>query len=292
MTILIAVFGLFHPHVLTVRQATASPVRIVAPMQKELRSMEAMEIRTAVTLEGDFLLAVPGRIERRYQGRLAVHQQGSELVPVLEADLESAVAAVVAAEMPGSFHVEARKAQAIAARSWYVASRKRHGDYDFCDTTHCQVFKEPASARYPEIVVRYNGEVLATLYAASCGGSTMSAAEAGMNSGEYPYFRVSCEEHAEAWVRRFHGEEAAAVRRQPHAESIRVALGRALGWDALPGNNYLLVEQGKDVLLRGKGRGHGLGLCQQGAGQMARQGATAARIIEHYYPNTQLSGMR
>ncbi len=290
MTILIAVFGLFHPQLLTVRPATASPVRVVEPAAKELRA--TAELRTGMKIEGDFVLAVPGKIERRFQGRLDVRQGKGELIAVLEADLERAVAAVVAAEMPASFAEEARKAQAIVARSWYIASRGRHGDFDFCDTTHCQVFKEPATAAYPPLAIRYRGEAFAPLYSASCGGETKTEADTGMNPDAYPYFRVACAEHAEAWERRFHGDDAAAIQRQPHSERVRLALGRALGWDALPSNNYIVAVQSDEIVVKGKGRGHGLGLCQQGADAMARQGAMAARIIEHFYPNTRISGMR
>lgn len=292
MTILIAVFTLFHPQLLTVRPATASVVHISWPETKQLRGRETMEIRSATKLEGDFVLAVPGRIERRFQGRLDVRQAKGELIAVLEAKLEPAVAAVVAAEMPGSFALEARRAQAIVARSWYAASRGRHGDYDFCDTTHCQVFKESSTVGYATLVLRYRGETLAALYSASCGGETMRAEDIGLNADGYPYFRVACTEHTEPWERSFVGADAKAIRLQPHAESVRLALGRALGWDALPGNNYKMTEQGDALLLKGKGRGHGLGLCQQGAQQMAGQGATAGQIVAHYYPNTTIGGMR
>jgi stage II sporulation protein D len=40
------------------------------------------------------------------------------------------------------------------------------------------------------------------------------------------------------------------------------------------------------ALIAGRGYGHGVGLCQNGADAMARQGATAARILRHYYPGS------
>lgn len=42
------------------------------------------------------------------------------------------------------------------------------------------------------------------------------------------------------------------------------------------------------VFENGKGYGHGMGLCQVGAGGMARQGFTGPQIIEHYYPGCEL----
>ncbi len=292
MTLLIAVFGLFHPQVLTVRPATQTPVRIESPRRGELRAREHIEIRTDTKLEGDFILAVPGRIERRFQGSLDVRKKDNDLVAVLSVNLEAAVAAVVAAEMPASYPLEARKAQAIATRSWYAASRGRHRDYDFCDTTHCQVFKEAAAAEAWTLVLHYRGQLFAPLYSASCGGSTMSAEEVGMSSEPYPYFRVDCEEHAPEWERRFAGKDADAIESRPHSETVRLSLCRALGWDALPGNNYIATRRQNEIMLRGRGRGHGLGLCQQGAAAMALRGADAAKIISRYYPNTTLRAMR
>ena len=292
MILLIAVFGLFHPQVLTVRPASQSPVRITSPRKSELRGRDSIEIRTDAKLEGDFILAVPGRFERRYQGILHIRKKETELSAVLKVKLESAVAAVVAAEMPASFPLEARKAQAIISRAWYVASRGRHGDYDFCDTTHCQVFKESAPAIAGSLVVHYKGEPFPPLYSASCGGVTMSASDAGMSGDSYPYFKVACEEHAPEWERRFAGKDADSIEQRPHAESIRISLCRSLGWDALPGNNYTITRSPNEIVLRGRGRGHGLGLCQQGAAAMAMRGADAAQIVAHYYPNTTLGAMR
>ena len=41
---------------------------------------------------------------------------------------------------------------------------------------------------------------------------------------------------------------------------------------------------GKDVIVEGRGFGHGVGMCQFGAEGMARQGASASDILLHYYP--------
>ena len=45
-------------------------------------------------------------------------------------------------------------------------------------------------------------------------------------------------------------------------------------------------------VFRGAGWGHGVGLCQVGAQGMARQGASFARILSHYYRGTDLRNLR
>lgn len=44
----------------------------------------------------------------------------------------------------------------------------------------------------------------------------------------------------------------------------------------------------QDFLLRGRGWGHGVGLCQIGAAVMADQGFTYTQILAHYFPGSQL----
>ena len=47
-------------------------------------------------------------------------------------------------------------------------------------------------------------------------------------------------------------------------------------------------SQPDDFILRGKGWGHGVGLCQIGAAVMADKGYDYKQILAHYYPGTQL----
>ena len=42
-------------------------------------------------------------------------------------------------------------------------------------------------------------------------------------------------------------------------------------------------------ILRGHGWGHGVGLCQIGAAEMAMEGFTYQQILAHYYPSSVLS---
>ena len=42
------------------------------------------------------------------------------------------------------------------------------------------------------------------------------------------------------------------------------------------------------MIARGGGNGHGVGMCQMGALEMARRGFSAEHILTHYYPGTDL----
>ena len=271
-----------------------------------VRSRNDAFVATNVALAGatrgasDFLLSVPGRLARQYHGRLDVECRTGELVAVVEMDLETAVASAVAAESVPGASLEALKAQAVATRSYYLASRLRHGQIDFCDTTHCQFLREPpsprslaaqAAAATRGLVLFYEGVPLPALFTGSCGGRTRTLAEVGLASAPYPYFSVACNyclQHSPHWQARLEAAEAAAL--ASHSEAGRLRLGRILGWDVVPGNNFELQPRGDEVLVEGRGKGHGIGLCQLGAAWMARQRHGFQEILAFYYPNTLVAG--
>jgi stage II sporulation protein D len=45
---------------------------------------------------------------------------------------------------------------------------------------------------------------------------------------------------------------------------------------------------GEEVLLHGRGFGHGVGLCQEGAMNMAKRGYNFDQILGYYYPQMKL----
>jgi peptidoglycan hydrolase-like amidase len=142
------------------------------------------------------ILRVPGRIERRYRGRVELLREGGEIIPVVTMDVETAVASIAAAESPPGAGLESLKAQAVVARSYLLATHGRHPHSDFCDTTHCQFLREPPPTGSPAwraaqttagLVLRYEGRTFAALYSADCGGETRA-----LESGGYPYFAMAC----------------------------------------------------------------------------------------------------
>lgn len=75
-------------------------------------------------------------------------------------------------------------------------------------------------------------------------------------------------------------------------------LRRALGADKLPSSAIeATVPRAGDKLasslrFEGRGRGHGVGLCQRAASDCAKAGWTAERILAHYYPGAKLVDWR
>ena len=209
-TVKIGVFGLFHPVELEVRPVRGSVLLVESDRQKRvLEGAAALRLKSEARVTGRdgsdarFVLSVPGKIERQYRGKLEVRESNGHLTAIVEMDLETAVASIVAAESPGS-PMEARKAQAVVARSFLVAARGRHTGFDFCDTTHCQFLRgvpavgtgaQRVQAATRGMVVKYEGSVVPALYSANCGGHTRTLEEAGWRVAGYPFFGVECPVH-------------------------------------------------------------------------------------------------
>ena len=319
----IGVFGLFHPGELTVSSTTGSAVILHAGAQTitldassspytarikaagtgtVLEAGESSVNSRNITLTSrngapvDFVLSIPGKITRHYRGRLEISIVSGILVPVLVLDLESAVASVVAAEsLPGT-PIEALKAQAVATRSYFVAGKGRHQDFDFCDTTHCQFLRGVPERESPAfkaavatrgLVITFESHIFAAMYTRSCSGHTRTPREVGLPVTSYPYFSVECpfcRQRSVHWESRISAQDASGLRVSD--ENARLDTDRRLGWNTVQSDDFTMRREGKEVVLAGVGQGHAIGLCQAGAKAMAEQGSDFRHILAHYYPNT------
>jgi stage II sporulation protein D len=246
----------------------------------------------------EFILSVPGKISRHYFGTLTIAPKAGELEVIVTMDLETAVASVVQAETDPRTPMEAVKAQAVVTRSYFVAAKYRHQGFDFCDLAHCQVLRglpapgspaERATQETRGLVLPYEGKPFAAMFTRSCGGRTRTPAEDGLPSNGYPYFSVVCDycrKHPFRWTRTVSAEDAELLLSK--GENGRLELCRRLGWNAVSSNDFVASKDGAGVVLKGRGQGHGIGLCQRGAEAMAAGGANYRAILLHYFPNTSI----
>jgi len=127
-------------------------------------------------------LVLPNGSTREYRGKLRSTKPTAttrDTVNVLS--MEKYIRGVVAREMPASWHAEALKAQAVAARTFgarYLGS-SRH--YDICDTTSCQVYggvadetkaTNQAVKATKKQILTYGGAPALTQFSSSSGGYT------------------------------------------------------------------------------------------------------------------------
>ena len=128
-------------------------------------------------------LALDGRL---YRGKLELVPQAGFLRVVNVVALESYLQGVVAGEMPYSWPAEALKAQAVAARSYALASLVKGKPFDLYSDVRSQVYlgvagEKPSTTKAVTDttgqVVLYGGKVATTYYFSTSGGKTASAAD-------------------------------------------------------------------------------------------------------------------
>jgi stage II sporulation protein D len=69
-------------------------------------------------------------------------------------------------------------------------------------------------------------------------------------------------------------------------------LRSAIGPNIIRSTNFTLRIEKQDVVFEGFGWGHGVGLCQWGAYFMAKAGHNYKKILEYYYPQTNVKTTR
>ena len=129
---------------------------------------------------------------RSYAGRILLHATGEQLLLVNEVSLEDYLKGVLPGEVPGSWPIEALKAQAVAARSyavWRVSETRRAGAsaFDLDDSVSSQVYQglaahaersDQAVDACAHEVLSFNGKIAQCFFHSNSGGHTAGSDEA------------------------------------------------------------------------------------------------------------------
>src|SRR6266508_3964091 len=127
--------------------------------------------------------AAPIQLKHQYRGSIQVDVTSGKLRAVNMVGLEQYLYGVVPSEMPYTWAPEALKAQAVAARSYALATRKS-GAFDLYPDTRSQVYlglehEKPSTNAAVDAtagkVVLYEGQVAKTFFFSTSGGRTASA---------------------------------------------------------------------------------------------------------------------
>ncbi|MBE6708172.1 MAG: SpoIID/LytB domain-containing protein [Ruminococcaceae bacterium] len=135
-----------------------------------------------------------------YEGAFMYKSSGSLITVINMIGLETYIEGVLPYEISSSWHIEAQKAFAIAARSYAVGNLKKHYTsygFDLCCTTNCQVYRgaggvndkvrSAVAATAGEVLVsKQSGKVATLYYSSSTGGCTVSAEDCWGGTGA-PY---------------------------------------------------------------------------------------------------------
>ena len=262
-----------------------------------------------------------------YRGSVQLLARGDRVRVVNVLPLDDYLRGVVPAEMHASWPIEALKAQAIAARTYTLASLDPRADWDICATIDCQVYlgrdaEDPRADRAVAdtrgLVLTYAGGFARTYYHADSGGTVASSLEVWGTRAPYliAIRDVPASSPHRSWRIRMDaaavGRSAAAagasvgevtrVRVLATSESGRVTSVEVVGTagatvlsgfqlaDALRGWGLKSTRfrMVGDLVAEGDGWGHGVGMSQYGARALAASGYAYWQILAFYYPGTAL----
>jgi len=173
-------------------------------------------------------------------------------------------------------------------------------------------------------VLTWGRAPIAAYFSASCGGRSESAEVAfHLAVGSTPYLRGGDgDEDEHEWTRsiplaaitaalrgagrmraEIEGLRVSSRTQSGRARTLQIAtaagpkalaaveLRQLIGYRELPSLLFDVEVEGTTAVFRGKGSGHGVGLCQWGARGRALQGEGYKEILAHYYPGADLQRM-
>lgn len=173
---------------LTGKHVIGPGLRVKAKGAKKRVALEA----PLVFLPGD----EPLRFGRRYRGTIQVDRVGRRLRAINVVRLEQYLYGVVPAEVPDDWPAEVLKAQAVAARSYALATRKTGGAFDLFPDVRSQVYRgvdeeeDPTNDAVDETagqVLTYAGRLVTAYFHSTSGGRTASVEHVWPGSKPTPY---------------------------------------------------------------------------------------------------------
>ncbi|MGN7478128.1 stage II sporulation protein D [Solibacillus silvestris] len=233
---------------------------------------------------------------------------------------------VLAGEMPASFHVEALKAQAIAART-YVLKQTNFGKKPILTTTAHQVYNDKnlreqkwqtafaeneqklteAVQQTANQILTYNDQLITAMFHAASFQQTESAENYSGNPIPY-LIATSSPEQLNSEQTHYTYEQLNKKLQQKftkaqlqnaklhhndssRVEQITIHKKRWSGRDFrtllnLRSTYFTWQHTATGITITTYGYGHGVGMSQYGANTMAQNGSTAEQILAHYYPST------
>lgn len=267
-------------------------------------------------------------VYRNYSGGLECFPDLGSLLLINTLNIEDYVAGVVKAEGGSGKNEEYFKTQAVIARTYSYKYFGKHisDGYNLCDDTHCQVFNGitsdaliNASVKHTsgQVAVTSDSSLIISAFHSNCGGETSPSEYVWLSAHPYlvkvvdPYCvtsknstwqkTVSLNEWAEMLSHNGYKEPADSAKQFLFRQRIRV-MDYVTGQFKIPFSKirielglrsswFSVSEKGDSLLLSGKGYGHGVGLCQEGAMVMASAGKKFEEILKFYYPGVSVVGI-
>ncbi|WP_373542014.1 SpoIID/LytB domain-containing protein [Chamaesiphon sp.] len=260
---------------------------------------------------------------RWYRGAIQVVSTRKQLLAINHVNLEQYLYSVLGAEMSATFPAEALKAQAVAARTYAIYRRKstRQKLFDVDSTQTSQVYQgisseaDTTQAAVNETlgqILTYGGKPILAAFHAASGGHTENVED--IWSSRLPYLRgvpdYDLDTPGSEWSQTFTLAQLAQSLKVSGLKTIAPdrttqfgsVVSLKVGGDTtqiftgtqvrtalkLRSLRFTIVPTPAGFAFNGRGYGHGLGMSQWGAYNLAQQGMKYANILTHYYQGVEI----
>ncbi len=261
--------------------------------------------------------------DRWYRGKVQILPVDQKLVAINHVDLEQYLYSVLGAEMSTNFPAEALKAQAVAARTYALYRRQSSSKklFDVDSTQASQVYRGLSSeanttqaavnATLGQIMLYQGKPILAAFHAAS-GGHTENVEDIWSSQLSYlrgvPDYDLGTPGYE--WTKTFSNTELSQSLKINQVKSIApdkttqfgsVVSLKVIGDTSqtftgsqirtalkLRSLRFTITPTPDGVTFTGRGYGHGLGMSQWGAYNLANKGMKYTNILSHYYQGVDL----
>ena len=262
-----------------------------------------------------------GNKQRTYEGDLEVKLlKSGSLLLINHVEFETYIAGVVQNEIYGH-HPDIFRIQSIISRTWALRNINKHqaDGYNFCDQVHCQAYLNRcmrpdimmgAIQSSGETLVDSAGALIETPFHSNSGGETANSEDVWRTA--LPYLR-SVEDTFSFGMRQSEWVKSVSIDRwlnyfrnthkidtqdsaildtllhfsQEHRKVrlLGIPLTRIrVDWQLKSTFFSISVDSTtQNIILHGRGYGHGVGLSQEGAIRMVELGIPYDSILHHYY---------
>ncbi len=298
--------------------------------KKEYKSLKSISVNGKKKSVISLNLIKPKQKARKYKGDLDISVKQNSLKLINKPPFNEYLAGVVEAESGTKSESEYYKTQAIICRTYALQKWEKHkkDGFNLCDRVHCQVYKglqtenrlirKSVKKTKHLVILDKDNRLIEALFSANCGGQTNNSEMVW--SSVIPYLRsvkdLNCIGQRQAkWEKtipvsrfisflnskdlsvpdtfppeRFKFKQPKRVKyytinnQKIKLTSIRFGLGlRSTFFDIEAKDNKLVFH--------GRGYGHGVGMCQEGAMNMAKKGKKYDEIIKFYYTGVKIKPM-
>ncbi len=262
--------------------------------------------------------------EREYNNHLKISVFAKSLQLINIVNIENYVGGVVEAETGKNRPYEFYKVQSIISRTYALANFNRHEGEGFqlCDAVHCQVYHGlsryekliPKAVLSTEGIVLVNSdiELITAAFSSNCGGKTRNSEDVWSKKVSYLKSRPDTfcldGKHAQ-WTKTISISEWKKYEEKAHFTPLQasngkgsmimddsysefifnkndlVAIRRDFGFKS---TRFVMEKKNDSIIFIGRGFGHGVGLCQEGAIKMGGKGYSYKEILESYYTDIHL----